>query len=123
MFNKLKNAGKWIKAVKHFENGNNEQFLSSIELLDSNMNFSIYQLAMIATSKLILGRYNEAEKDFNIIISKIERQNDDNSQYIKLYCLARLDGMKGNLGFVALREIEARKLNCKQLYRDRLPIK
>lgn len=122
MLKRLRSAAKWLLAIQNYRAGNNEKFLTIVESMDKSLISSAYQQSLIASSLLIVGRYSEAEEKFQSIDQDLANFEDQNSKYIRLYCRARINGMKGDLNAVSALSSQASSLNCKQLYRDQLPI-
>jgi hypothetical protein len=122
MIDRIKHGVIWISAIRDLSRGNNGKFLRKISTLPGTVELSLYQRALIATSLLIEGQHDKAQAEFEKISSGRKVSNDDNEKYIKLYCSARLSGMKGDMKSVSDLSIQALNLKSKKLYRERLPM-
>jgi hypothetical protein len=122
MLSRLSNIGKWLRAVQLFDSGEYQTFLDTVDRFPKDMRFSNLERAMIATSNLIVGRIDHAEKQFDELAKQTSASTNPNDHYINQYAFARLEGMAGDTDKVEQRARDAENIRCKRLYRERLPI-
>lgn len=122
MFRKIRNVVVWMQGLIALDRQDNEKFLERVEQLDNGFVSTPYQRALVATSMLIVGRFDDARTEFTRVLVETRSSRDESNIYISHYCEARLAGMAGDLELVNLMAVKAAGLSCKQLYRDRLPV-
>ena len=122
MLRRLSRAWLWTRARNRSAAGDVAAALVYVQKLEARSPLKAHERAFKAGVLLRLGQYSEAEKLFSDVAAATIEPRDENERYVNLYANFVLADMRGNDQLVEILKAKAQRINCRPIFRRRLPI-